>query len=51
MDQSVLEDLLAAVVKLTDDTGRLLSPPFRLLPRKDVSRERTGEFMFQEGFI
>uniref|UniRef100_A0A914WAV1 Protein polybromo-1 n=1 Tax=Plectus sambesii TaxID=2011161 RepID=A0A914WAV1_9BILA len=31
VDSSVLEDLLASILELTDDTGRLLSPPFRVL--------------------
>lgn len=37
IDSAELEDIIASTLELTDDTGRLLSPPFRVLVSEEVT--------------
>lgn len=36
IDNTLLEDIIVTVLDLTDETGRLLSPPFRVLSPREV---------------
>ena len=36
LSEKIVEDILASILDLTDDSGRLLSPPFRVLQSREV---------------
>lgn len=39
IDADIVEDILCGLLELTDSTGRLISPPFRVLQSKEVRNQ------------